>query len=90
MKNSNATPSPFRRLNPRHQDMVRAKIQASAIVHRLTECIKGKIDLSAQQVSAAKILLDKSIPNLTSTELSGPDGKDLTLNIVDPTRRGPA
>lgn len=35
--------------------------------------------------------LEYHIPKLARTELTGKDGKDLTVNIVDPTRRdGPA
>jgi hypothetical protein len=60
-----------KRLNPRHQDMVRAKIQATTIINRLMGCIRGKVELSPQQVAAARILLDKSLPNLNSTEVTG-------------------
>jgi len=51
------------RLNNRHQDMVRQKIQASQIINRLTDHVNGKIELSPAQVSSAKILLDKAISN---------------------------
>lgn len=69
------------RLNLRHQDMVRAKIKTSVIVDRLVKHIDGKIELSTTQVQAARILLDRTIPTLTSTELSGPGGKDLAIQL---------
>lgn len=75
------------RLNPRHQDMVRAKIQASVIINRLQKHIAGKVDMSASQVTAARILLDKTLPNLQATELTGQDGGPVQVNILDPTRR---
>lgn len=63
------------RLNPRHSEMVRAKIQASQLVNRLTEHALGEAEMSATQVQAAKILLDKTLSNApTVTTLSGPDG----------------
>lgn len=75
------------RLNPRHQEMVKAKIQASQIINRLQNHIDGKIELSPTQVSAAKILLDRSVPTLSSVEMSGPEGGPLQAVINDPTRR---
>lgn len=59
--------------------MVRSKIQASQIINRLTACIMGKVELSAAQVAAARILLDKSVPSLQSTELTGPNGGAITV-----------
>lgn len=67
------------RLNPRHQDLVRAKIQASVIINRLQDCVTGKVELTAIQVQAARILLDKSVPSLSSTELTGTDGGPLRI-----------
>jgi hypothetical protein len=67
------------RLNPRHQEMVRTKIQASQIINRLTDCVMGKTDLTSEQVAAARILLGKSVPDLQRTELTGKDGGPMTL-----------
>jgi hypothetical protein len=69
------------RLNPRHQDMVRQKIQASQIVNRLQNHVDGKVELSATQVQAARILLDRSLPTLTSTELTGKDGAPVEATV---------
>lgn len=61
------------RLNPRHQEMVRDKIQASQLVNALEDhVLKGK-DMTKSQVSAALGLLKKCIPDLSSTTLSGDD-----------------
>ena len=51
------------RLNRLHQDSVRAKIQASQLINVLTDHALGKRELTATQVQAAKILLDKSVSN---------------------------
>jgi hypothetical protein len=55
----------------RHDDETRAKIQAAQIINRLHGCIMGTVELSASQVSAAKTLLSKVLPDLQATEISG-------------------
>ena len=55
----------------RHDDETRAKIQAAQIIKRMQACIMGEIALDAQQVSCAKTLLAKVLPDLTATEHSG-------------------
>lgn len=72
------------RLNPRHSEMVRAKIQASQLVNRLTAHALGDADMSATQVQAAKILLDKTLSNApTITELTGADGGPLQVTAIE-------
>lgn len=46
-----------------HQDDVRTKIQCSQLIRRLQEHVDGKLELSATQIQAAKILLDKAMSN---------------------------
>lgn len=55
----------------RHDENTRAKIQASQIINRLHKCIMGEVTLDAQQVSAAKALLNKVLPDLSSQQISG-------------------
>ena len=52
------------RLNRHHSDEVRAKIQASNIIHRLQQHIDGEVEMSATQIAAANALLDRSVPKL--------------------------
>jgi hypothetical protein len=68
-----------RTLKPRHQDEIRAKIQGSAIIHRLMECHKGNLVLTDQQVSCGKILLNKVLPDLKAVEMTG--DLDLTHKV---------
>lgn len=64
------------RLNPRHQELVRAKIQASVLINGLQDHFHGKRDLSTTQLQSAKILLDKSISNApTIVEGPGTEGQ---------------
>lgn len=69
------------RLNNRHQDSVRAKIQAAKLINLLTEHAHGKRELSATQVQSAKILLDKSVSN-APTELAGEGGGPLQMVVT--------
>lgn len=62
---------PARTVKIRHDDETRAKIQAAQIINRLQGCVMGTVELTSTQVSAAKTLLDKILPNLQATELSG-------------------
>jgi hypothetical protein len=57
-----------RPLGKRHQDDVRAKIQASQIINRLYSAFEGKTELSAIQVNIGKTLLDKVLPDLKAIE----------------------
>lgn len=59
------------RIRKQHQDEVRARIQTSQLVNRLTDHALGKIELTNTQVRSIEILLKKSIPDLQSVELTG-------------------
>jgi hypothetical protein len=74
------------RLNRRHQDSVRAKIQASQIINRLYDNLEGKVELSSGQIKSAEILLSKSIPSLQNVTLTGGEDDDgtalpVTINV---------
>lgn len=69
------------RLRAKHQDDVRAKIKTSQLINRLQGHADGKVDLSRTQIKAIEILLKKSIPDLTSTEISGPGGGAINMSV---------
>lgn len=63
-----------KRLNPRHQEMVRAKIQTSHLINILQEEAHGKRILRDGQRDSAKFLINKSLanpPEDTNLNLSG-------------------
>lgn len=60
-----------RRVKIRHDDETRAKIQAAQIINRLHGCVMGKVELTGPQVTAAKTLLAKVLPDLQATTISG-------------------
>lgn len=53
----------------RHDDETRAKIQTSQLINRLSAHVFGKVELSPTQVRAVEILLKKTLPDLSSTEI---------------------
>lgn len=65
------------RLNPRHSDMVRQKIQASILIDRLTKHAHGEIEMTNSQIKAAEILLDRAVPKLSHVQHSGDDEQPL-------------
>jgi hypothetical protein len=64
-----------------HQDDVRKKIQVSQLInvlenHALSDDEK---ELSASRIKAIQILLNKSLPDLSSMQLTGDDDKPLVV-----------
>lgn len=50
-----------KRLNNRHQSMVREKIKASQLINRLQDHVLGEVELSNSQVRAATYLVNQAI-----------------------------
>ena len=72
------------RLRKRHQDEVRTKIQTSQLVNVLQNHALGVDDekeITPTRMKAIEILLRKSLPDLSSTEISGVDGGDIPIGI---------
>ena len=62
-----------------HDDNTRAKIKTSQIMNRLTNHILGELELSSTQIAAAKILLSKTLPDLTNIDVNAVVGvKEMT------------
>ena len=65
----------------RHDENTRAKIQAAQLINRLQKHVMATTEsdiLEASQVSAAKVLLDKVLPNLAMVEVEA----DVTQHTV--------
>lgn len=60
-----------------HQDDVRRKIQASMLINMLHDCASGVKELTPTQMKSIEILLKKSLPDLSSVEISGDDENPL-------------
>jgi hypothetical protein len=70
------------KLNPRHQQLIRDKINAGILVERLTECALGQLELTSQQMKAIEILLKKSVPDLSAVEMTGDADAPVLLKVI--------
>lgn len=66
----------------RHDEQTRAKIRAAQIINRFQDCINGKVELDAQQVSCGKALLAKVLPDLQAVSLDAAH----THDVADPLK----
>ena len=63
-----------RKLRPKHQEDVRAKIQVSQLINRVQKYALGELtdeEVSSNRLNAIKLLLAKTLPDLSSVEVSG-------------------
>ena len=78
-----------RPIGVRNAELTRARIQTTKIVDRLQQCAMGEVEMSPAQLKSAEILLKKSLPDLSSVELTGSDDAPVRLQgIIDLVRPG--
>src|SRR5947208_3628481 len=66
----------------RHDDETRAKIQTSQLLNRLNDYAFGEVELEPGQVNAIKILLGKTLPDLSAVELSGDEDNPVAIKGI--------
>lgn len=77
-----------RKLRPHHQEDVRSKIQVANLITRVQKYALGELDdedISPNRLNAIKLLLNKTLPDLSSTEIDAnvTGSVVLTLTPVD-------
>ena len=73
------------RLRKRHQDEIRSKIQVSQLVNVLTNHAldeKSQTEISPTRMKAIELLLKKSLPDLSSTEITGDAEQPISIKVV--------
>lgn len=72
-----------RTLRPRHQDEIRQKIQTSQLINRLENYAlsDSEDELSTGRLKAIEILLRKTLPDLSATQLSTDPENPLVTRI---------
>lgn len=70
------------KLNPRHQQLIRDKIQAGLLIEKLQRCALEGLELTSQQMKAIEILLKKSVPDLQSIEMTGDNDAPVVLKVI--------
>lgn len=73
------------RTNLRQQDQTRAAIQTSQLVNRLQDFALAKegVEIDAGRLKAIEVLLRKSLPDLSSVELTGDPDNPLEHRIIE-------
>ena len=61
-----------------HAEEIRSRLRISAIVTRLEKTALGQLEMTKEQIMAAKILLAKALPDLVAIKHSG------NVNVVRP------
>ena len=72
------------RLRKRHQDEVRTKIQTSQLVNVLQNHALGltENEISATRMKAIELLFKKSLPDLSSTEITGDADQPVSIKVI--------
>ena len=68
-----------------HQDDVRAKIQVSNLITRVTKYAMGELsdeDISPNRLNAIKLLLAKALPDMSSVQLTGDENNPIVINKI--------
>jgi hypothetical protein len=60
----------------------REKIKVSNIVTRLNKCAQGEVEMTAQQIKAAEILLKKVLPDLKGIDMTAKVDGQVRLEIT--------
>lgn len=63
---------------PQSYDLQRAK----QLLNRLNKCANGEVEMTATQVKAAQIVINKEIPDLAKVEHTGEGGGPVVVEIV--------
>jgi hypothetical protein len=67
-----------------HDEDTRARIKVGNIITVLQKHIDGEHDMSSTQIAAAKILLDKALPNLTSVDVKSEETRPYVIRAPSP------
>jgi hypothetical protein len=59
------------------------RIRSGVLAERLERCAMGDVEMTTNQIRAAQILMNKVIPDIARTELSGPDGGPIVVSDDD-------
>lgn len=60
----------------------RDKCKAGNLMCRVLKHANGEVEMTSSQLKAAEIYLRKTVPDLSRTELTGKDGKEIEHKIT--------
>ena len=68
-------------------ELWRSRIEVGTIITKLGKLMNGEIEMSTQQMKAAEILLRKTLPDLSATDLTTKgDNISFTMQIGKPKK----
>ncbi|UOF78843.1 hypothetical protein [Caudoviricetes sp.] len=73
------------RIRKTHQDEIRAKIKTTALINRVQDYAIGNLadeDVSPNRLNAIKLLLSKSLPDLSSVQVTGDPDQPLAFTEI--------
>ena len=74
------------RLRSKHQDEIRTKIQVSNLITRVEKYALGELsdsDISPCRLNAIKLLLGKTLPDLSSVEINAQVDSDMKITVIE-------
>lgn len=71
------------RIPATYANRLRTRIKAAKVLTRLQDCVMGKIEMDAQQVAAARILLNKVLPDAAPLERAEKANQIKDVSAVD-------
>lgn len=63
-------------------EKTREKIRITQIVNRLQGHVEGKVDMSSTQIAAAKILLGKTMPDLSAADITNHEADERSYEDI--------
>lgn len=70
-----------RTLKRYHDEKTKRLIRASQLLNQLTKHANGELEMTISQIQAARVVINKEIPDVTRTEVSGPEGSPIPVGI---------
>ena len=70
----------------RHSEDIRRKIQVSQLINRLESYALGELpdeEVSSNRLNAIKILLGKTLPDLSATEVTQQVDGDVKVSVIE-------
>ena len=74
------------RIRTKHQDETRARIQVSNLITRVEKYALGELsdeDISPNRLNAIKLLLGKTLPDLSATEVTQQVEGDVRVSVIE-------
>ena len=65
---------------PKDDERIRSNIEILQIIDRLTQFVKGEIEMTSPQVAAALGLIKKALPDLSTAEYAGEAAQHHTVS----------